>query len=55
MVKQVPCKGCMKVFTISGQVPTGHMKEVDKTWICPNCKLPNEVPWPIDGGTWTIK
>jgi phage FluMu protein Com len=55
MEKQVTCKVCNKRFTISGPVPTGHVKEVAQTWTCPNCKLPNEVSWPMDSGTWRIK
>jgi hypothetical protein len=51
MEKVMQCKKCKKPFEVVG----GHSnaKEVPKGVICPYCKEPNEISWPMDAALFS--
>lgn len=46
MVKTVRCTKCEKTFEVTGE--RGNMREVEQGVMCPYCREPNEILWPMD-------
>lgn len=50
MRKTIDCAKCHKSINIEGLMEnTENMPETELNVICPHCKYPNEVLWPLDG------